>query len=1593
MAEIKNSFLRSKMNKDLDDRLIPNGEYRDAQNISVGKSEADDIGALETVLGNKLSTDFNIPFTVTAQTSAPTSVNYIDFSKNFGAAIAPGMVAGTIKYGEDIGIVSSVREGFPIASQTRVTFAANLGVDVAASSTVHFNIEGLEVIGYKSSPSNNCIFVFLADYDGDLQLAPSTANCYIYKFVSTFNTTLLVSGSFLNFNKNNPIIGVSIIEELLFWTDNRNQPRKINFNSAANGTYYTKESDISVAKYNPYQPIDLLNKIIKTTNAGSTGAVLSIADTSGVKKGMLAVSYGNNNFKAINYRYVESVTSTSVTLNTDATGYPVLASGDTIYFLSTTMTGEKITYNFNDGATTWPGDPQYLESKFIRLSYRFEFDDGEYSLMAPFTPITFIPKQKGYFLEGDEDAAYRSTILEFMENGVQNIELLIPFPDVLNQVKPIAGASYKIKSLDILYKESDGLVVKIIDTVSYDELNAVTNLPWTSTTTSNIYKYSYQSRKPFRTLPQTQTVRVYDKVPVKALAQETSGNRVIYGNFLDKYTPPQLLNYIVGVGPKSSVINNDNWAEFPNHSVKQNRNYQVGFVLADKFGRQTDVILSGVKNVSTSSSDGTIYGGSTIYNPYTSTTNLPTRDWLGDSLKIQISSIITSSTNTSGEPGLYGLQVGSGFNVKGANPTFAGNTMTFLNSITPFSRPIIGSYLRGQFEDYIKVISIASNLPIVATTRFDQQGGTNVNLRADILPAGYENIGVGWAVTGLTSSTVTPCLITSVTGLNGANYTFVTNSSIVYGQFVDLTFTSPLAANEYTVTCDGPISQENYSIKNNGSGDQIRYAYDLNPVGWYSYKIVVKQTEQDYYNVYLPGILNGYPKQKTFNGITTNNNLANGGVGFTSILYAGATYTGPAEFIKPGMTVNGAGLTNPLPVVIGVAQNLVNFEVFVDRNVVVAANATLNYLSPSTFAAFPTGEDGKTANVVLINDNINKIPRDLIEVGPQQQQFRSSVQLFPRVENKLIISTPAADSDPKNNRQYYPGTNTDTAISIATANDSNMDFFDLTSDGIINIYQIDSDPLITRLSTSSAIGVTSTNDVNTNMVPFLAIYETEPVDSLLDIYWETPSVGLISDLNEEILNEYTGAVGWNPYDSSLYTEAIVNTGLPSATQVVVGLIPQSSQGIDIPDTSIPVYPDSVVDANGFAYSSVSFEIFQSSGSGIVGDPYVYNIKANAIAGSLQTYLFDPNGRTVTLTFTVTNNADGTQASLPVVISLQNIAPAFLVTPVTVSNTVTGVIATLNGTNGSANVTGRTQQLRWSILPGSNPNNYFSITAGANGSATISKNSTVSGVVGLNSLSIKLEDAFNGTNVATPGSLSLTKVLDVTVEADYIPGYACTYPDPAFSSTGVRNNAPTPLSSINLSIVTAPTRAVQVNDGVYIDPVINGASAIAIINTIITPTSFTLDSAESISDGTALIFHTGQYLSCSQSFTGGPTETLAQTCPAFNAQPVSGAGYNYNPNYFYYSPSLLVDLIPNPADTSYIVKVPQAGSIIYEGTPSLEGGVLFSSLPFPAANNDTVVAPDGFYSISSSNNYGPYRVVMKIENGVVAPGYPQSCGNT
>ena len=52
MPEIKKHFAGGKMNKDLDERLVPNGEYRDAMNIEVSTSESSNVGSIQNILGN-----------------------------------------------------------------------------------------------------------------------------------------------------------------------------------------------------------------------------------------------------------------------------------------------------------------------------------------------------------------------------------------------------------------------------------------------------------------------------------------------------------------------------------------------------------------------------------------------------------------------------------------------------------------------------------------------------------------------------------------------------------------------------------------------------------------------------------------------------------------------------------------------------------------------------------------------------------------------------------------------------------------------------------------------------------------------------------------------------------------------------------------------------------------------------------------------------------------------------------------------------------------------------------------------------------------------------------------------------------------------------------------------------------------------------------------------------------------------------------------------------------------------------------------------------------------------------------------------------
>ena len=1108
MAEVKNSFIKSKMNKDLDARLLPNGEYREGINIQVSRSEGADVGALENVLGNDILLDFTALTGVTA----------------------------------------------------------------------------LQSIGMYTNETSNNIYIFLTDFtDTNIEtitagaVAPNTqrnfnaASLNYYEgannFICVYNTisreaTILIKGAFLNFSTNNPILSVNLLEDLLFWTDNRNQPRRINIEFANNDpaitspTYYVNEDQISVASYNPHEAINLyyLNSNVYNTNGGQ-GTVTTTQAAPGVTITLTAGSLvGVNPNKLIG----AVVTGTNITANSKIVSYAgSLLTLDTATTVAVTA-GTVLTFNENlskdvyvtsmldvissnlpndnninpDYNPNYSGDPDYLEDKFVRFSYRFKFIDGEVSIMSPFTQAAFIPKQDGYFLgevpaltpvatpseignTTDEQSAYRSTVVEFMENKVNQIILNIPLPTNGEKLH----ADYKVDGIEILYKESDALSVKIVDVIPWDGDQGFGRMPNPSSPGSfqnrNISSvdYSYQGVKPYKTLPESNLVRVYDKVPVRALTQEIIGNRIVYGNFQNKHTPPNGLEFNVGIfnkynfniGSVGQPTAKPEWTtsivEYPMHTVKQNRNYQIGIVLSDRYGRSSTTLLSSTKSQG-SSTDGdditTTFQGGTIYHPYAKNPGVTTpslnkvHEWPGDSIKI-----------------LFNQAIG-------------------------FNGPVAGS--------------------------------------------------------------------------------------------------SPNLENFWPGLYNGNATSEDY-----------------NPLGWYSYKVVVKQNEQEYYNVYLPGILNGYP---------------------------------------------GAPASPPDPL------NTINF-------------------------------------ITLFGDNIDKVPADVTGVGPDQKQYRSGEQLYGRVTPKSSAGTPS----PAFNTQFYPETLSDTSIAIA-----NQDAMFNTVVDYKDVYQTATNPPVSRVNqslVSNPIGSNPQPIATTTAYNFLlGVYETAPVESVIDIYWETSTSGLISELNNAINEETGGIVGfttnqggtkwiYNQYEdittgnfdavSGWTLPSINSTYTPGAAQpyAIVPFFPYYGGG-GSPETNGVVNTtmtlNSVIDGIGRDRTS-EFQLNRLAGSvsGQPQDEYAISVNSNFYYGANADV-----DETYTFTFTVTDIInENLQTTLTAFGSLSNVAPSFTTCPVSLNNTPgVELVYTYLGFNGSADSSRNKEDLTYEVVSQTPESPALTIENDANGNGAL-----------------------------------------------------------------------------------------------------------------------------------------------------------------------------------------------------------------------------------------------------------------------------------
>ena len=134
------------------------------------------------------------------------------------------------------------------------------------SSTDNIGYDTGKVIGYAVNSSTDSVYLFWTNYTdtsanklGNHQSSQTGFNSAIiqYNAINSSFTKILVSGTFLNFSTTHPIIGINLLENLLFWTDNRNQPRKINIDLVGDGSYYNNEDKVSVAKYNPYEVIQM----------------------------------------------------------------------------------------------------------------------------------------------------------------------------------------------------------------------------------------------------------------------------------------------------------------------------------------------------------------------------------------------------------------------------------------------------------------------------------------------------------------------------------------------------------------------------------------------------------------------------------------------------------------------------------------------------------------------------------------------------------------------------------------------------------------------------------------------------------------------------------------------------------------------------------------------------------------------------------------------------------------------------------------------------------------------------------------------------------------------------------------------------------------------------------------------------------------------------------------------------------------------------------------------------------------------------------------------------------------------------------------
>ena len=640
MPELKHSFTAGRMNKDLDERLVPNGEYRDALNVDISTSEESDIGSVQTTLGNfrtyqlfdygNLSSlnDPNGIFPLfTGIDDNPTCVGSIPWDKEnkiYYFVAAPFMDTSPFANPSNPNtneIYADFIAEYDIHTDTTVPVLVDVfGIKAVWDSTQSVNtmlgtsdltfldVTGIEVgmlmYGVVSVGANEPYTVTSVDtatntVSINANINPSWLN--FFYFTQSKGRVLHFSGRIVGPHYVPPITGINVIDNMLFWTDGFTEPKKVNIARAKNGStnFYThtdymyqgnnlgpiREEHITVIKKNPSTPpllqmsSELRSGVIQslTTQLTTTNITAStiVGDEIVIELNTPA-NFKENDILLLSNDGVVSIDNFQIKLR-------VISYGQNGYTCDVLFINPEIVYAdppIPFDVLLDEGDPLY-ELKFPRFAYRYKFQDGEYSAFSPFSEIAFLPGEFNY----NSDKIYEGYNVG-MTNTLRSLSIQnwrpTNIPDGVIEV-------------DILYKESNSPNVYTAKTFKRgdNEWNA-------NGTGSNKGSWVVEDEMIDAAIPSNQLLRPWDNVPRRALAQEVSGNRLIYANYLQNYDLKNYRNEFISPRFKTSLTSDAiSIGSDGVRSIKSLRKYQLGIVYRDEYGRETPVLTHDTASIKT----------------------------------------------------------------------------------------------------------------------------------------------------------------------------------------------------------------------------------------------------------------------------------------------------------------------------------------------------------------------------------------------------------------------------------------------------------------------------------------------------------------------------------------------------------------------------------------------------------------------------------------------------------------------------------------------------------------------------------------------------------------------------------------------------------------------------------------------------------------------------------------------------------------------------------------------------------------------------------------------------------------------------------